>query len=100
MLHIFKNIRNYFQRKQELRELFDDYQDVEEVLLEKRLEIFKEKHVFFSQEFRYLKTKSKWEVFQKSKGCVHTWFAVGIVTIVKIKSYHKTANIAEHQLLL
>ncbi len=43
MLDIFKNIRRYFRGKKRIRELFDDVKDLDEVLLEKRLEIFKEK---------------------------------------------------------
>lgn len=41
-MNIFQNIKNYFRRKKEMWELWDDIQDKDEVFLEKRLEIFKE----------------------------------------------------------
>ena len=41
-MNIFRTISNYFRRKRELQELFDDIQDMDEVLLDKRLEVFQE----------------------------------------------------------
>jgi len=41
-MNIFQNIKNYFRREKEMWELWDDVQNMDEVLLEKRLEIFKE----------------------------------------------------------
>lgn len=41
-MNIFRDIKNYFRRKREMQELFDDIKDIDEVLLDKRLEVFQE----------------------------------------------------------